>query len=116
MTTGMCKVPQIIAFPDASLGALRNFGSAAAFILTFSVPVRRNGAILRQGNVLGYYGRRINRVARPTAHAEGLALANAADTTLYFQVVLEEVISGKFCSQFLRSTDDRVPLIFLFEW
>ena len=64
-----------------------------------------------RGMFLGYYGRKINRVARSTAHAEGLALANAADTTLYYQVLLEEVFSGRFCSQYLRSTDDLVPII-----
>ena len=105
------KTPQIIAFSDASFGTLRNFSSIAAFVLTISIPIQRNGAILCKGNVLGYFGRKINRVARSTAHAEGLALANAADTTLYFQVLLEEVFSGKFCSQFLRSTEEIVPLI-----
>ena len=102
---------QIVAFSDASFGTLRGHGSIEGYCAFFALPVKRDGAVLRRGNLLTYYGRKISRVSRSTAHTEGIALCNASDTTLYLQCLMEEVLSGKFRSSFLRQAEEPVPAI-----
>ena len=107
---------QIIAFSDASFGTLRNHGSVEGYCAFMATPIKRDGAALCQGNLLVFYGRKISRVSRSTAHTEGIALRNASDTTLYLQCLMEEVMSGEFRTSFLRKSEDLVPVISLFAW
>ena len=76
------RIPQIVAFSDASFGTLRNSGSIESFAGILGIPLKRKEAILRRGGAISFYGKKISRVARSTARAEGIALANAADSTL----------------------------------
>ena len=102
---------QIIAFPDAPIGTLRNHGSSEGYCAFLAAPKKRDGSVLREGNLLVFYGREISRVSRSTAHTGGIALRNASGATLYLQCLTEEVISGKFRTSFLRKAEDVVPVI-----
>ena len=75
------------------------------------IPLKRKESILRKGNVISFYGHEISRVARSTAHAEGIALANAADSTLPLQIAVTELLSGVFNSSLLRSSQDAVAIL-----
>ena len=103
--------PQIIAFSDASFGTLRNSGSIESFVGILGIPLKRRDAILRKGNIIAFRGREIARVARSTAHAEGIALSNADDSTLALQIAVTELLSGEFSSFFLRSPADAVAIL-----
>ena len=103
--------PQIIAFSDASFGTLRNSGSIESFVGILGIPLKRRDAILRKGNIISFHGKKIARVARSTAHAEGIALSNADDSTLSLQIAVAELLSGGFSSSFLRSSTDAVAIL-----
>ena len=101
----------IIAFPDASFGTLRNHGSVEGYCAFLATPLKRDGAVLCKGNLLVFYGKKISRVSRPTAHTEGIALRNASDATLYLQCLMGELLSGKFRTSFSRKSEDVTPII-----
>ena len=86
--------PRIIAFSDASFGKLRNSGSVESFVGISGIPLKRKVSILRKGNIIAFHGEKISRVARSTAHAEGIALSNAADSTPSLQISVTELLSG----------------------
>ena len=79
------RKPQLITFCDAGYASLREASSVGICVVLYAVPFRRNGPIECSGNIVTFYTREISRVCRSSAHAEGVALANAADLTLYTQ-------------------------------
>ena len=96
--------PQITTFPDASYGALRDSGSVESACVLFGVPFSRDGTALCRGHLLTWYTRRIHRVCRSTANSECVALNSAVDLTIYLQVVLAELLTGRYDVEFLTRT------------
>ena len=104
------RPPQLFVFSDASFATLRWSGSTESICVIYGRPVKRNGPVECHGNILLFGARRIARVCRSSAHSEGIAVANAADTTLYLQCVLSEILYGFNQFQFLREAA-QPPLI-----
>ena len=96
---------QLIVFSDAAYASLRDASSIESCCMFFGFPVRRNGPIDCRANVVTFYSRRIARICRSSAQAESVALANAADFTLYAQCVLSEILFQVKDFSFLQATD-----------
>ena len=86
------RPPQLFVFDDASFASLRNSGSTEAMCIVYGFPQKRNGPVQCFGNILYFSARRIARICRSSAHAESIAIANAADMCLYLQCALSEIL------------------------
>ena len=98
--------PQLITFCDAGYASLRESSSVESCVILYGVPYKRNGPIEWSGNAVTFYTRKISRVCRSSAHAEGVALANAADLTLYTQCVMSEIPYRQHDFSFLHQSHD----------
>ena len=73
--------------------------------MLFGIPVSRDGTVQCLGHLISWYTRRIHRVCRSTANSECVALNSALDLTVYLQVILSELLTGRYDVDFLtRST------------
>ena len=86
------RYPQLIVFPDAGYASLRDAASVESCVMIYGAPTKRNGPITCAGNIVSFGTRKITRICRSPAHAEGVAMANAADLTIYTQCILSEIL------------------------
>ena len=98
------RPPQLFVFDDASFASLRNAGSTESLCVLYGQPVKRNGPVECRGNILLFSAKRIVRVCRSSAHAEGISIANAADMALYLQCTLSELLYGVNDFKFLQAS------------
>ena len=98
------RFPQFFSFPDASFGTLRAHGSIESNVLIMGVPISRDGIVECMGSIVSWHCRRIGRVCRSTAQAEGIALSNSTEITLFFQILATELFTGDYETDFLRSS------------
>ena len=106
--------PQLIAFCDAGYASLRDSASVESCVVIYVVPIKRHGVITCAGNAVSLYTRKISRICRPSTHAEGVALANAADLTLYTQCILSEILYQQHDFTFLQQSTG-IPLMSQFK-
>ena len=104
------RKPQLITFCDAGYASLRESSSVESCIILYAIPYQRNGPIECSGNIVTFYTRKISRVCRSSAHAEGVALANAADLTIYTQCVISEICYRQHDFSFLSHPHDFSPI------
>ena len=104
------RFAQLFSFSDASFGTLRASGSVESNIILLGVPIRRDGVVDCRGHLISWHCRRLNRVCRSTAQAEGLSLSNAGELTLYTQILLTELLCGEYQIDFLRQSSP-LPLM-----
>ena len=97
---------QLITFCDAWYASLRESSSVESCVILYAAPYRRNGPTECSGNIATFYARKISRVCRSSAHAEGVALANAADLALYTQCVTSEIFYQQHDFSFLSQPRD----------
>ena len=99
-----CPYPQITTFSDASYGTLRDSGSVESACVLFGIPLSRDGTVLCRGHLLTWYTRRIHRVCRSAANSECVALNSAVDLAIYLQVVIAELLTGRYNVDFSTRT------------
>ena len=105
----MTRFHQLFSLSDASFGALSESASLESNISILGLPQKRDGIIQRQGSLVSWHCRRLGRISRSSAQAEGLALSNSAEITLYYQILLTELFTGSYRTSFLRESHP-VPL------
>ena len=83
--SGSGRKAHVIAFPDASFCTFRGHGSIEGYCAFLDIPLKRDGSILRKGNLSTFYEGKISIASRPAAHNGGIAHCNASDTAIYLQ-------------------------------
>ena len=99
------RFPQLFSFSDASFGTLREHGSIESNIVLVGVPISRDGIIECAGSIISWHCRRIGMVCRSTTQAEGIALSNSEEIAFFFHILANELLTGDYETDFLRSID-----------
>ena len=87
---------RLVLFTDAGFGSLANSHSIEGTVTILASVTGRDGVIHCHGYLLDHRCAKIQRVCKSSLAAEAHAALTATDQALWFQVLLTELVTGKY--------------------
>ena len=88
------RPPQLVIYADAGYSTLPNSSSVESFVISYGIPVSRDGIIQLKAHPAAWQARKMKRVARSSMAAESVALSTAIDFGYWIRAVYIEILLG----------------------